>query len=355
VRTAIRIFFLGLLLNVLIASPARTQYMSYSAKTDSLIARGMDLVHNLQYKKAIEVFRQLIQLHPDHPIGYFYVAAVYDLINQNYRITTFEDEYEKAIDRAIKVGERYLSNHQKDALAHFYLGGAYGFRGLHRVRKRQWLKVFADGYRGLRHLQISLKLRPDLYDAYYGLGLYHYWRSAMAGVLRYLPLISDKRQQGINELRLAIEKGRYVKIECQFALAAVYYNEARYDSALAIYDSLYVRFPRDPSMIYMRARTMEKLGRWNEVLNLSQNLLNIITAYPYQSIGYQIECHYLIALALSKLGRTDEALQHLQTAMALHKKRNSKKELEGPLEDYKQIYKNVKKLYKRLKRQTRKH
>ena len=350
-KTLRRIILVGFLLSVLVLPEARAQYFSYSEETDSLIARGMALVHNLHYDQAIRLFRKLIQLHPDHPIGYFYVAAVYDLINQNYRITTFEDEYEREIDKAVNVGEHYISRHKEDAIAHFYLGGAYGFRGLHRVRKRQWLKVFADGYRGLRHLQISLKLRPDLYDAYYGLGLYHYWRSAMAGVLRYLPLISDKRQQGINELRLAIEKGRYVKIECSFALAAVYYNEARYDSALAIYDSLYARFPRDPSVIYMRARTLEKFGRWNEMLRLSRELLRIIQEYPHQSIGYQIECHYMIALALHNLHQDEEARRQLETAMALRKRRNPKKELEGPLEDFKDIYKKVVKLYKRLNEQ----
>ena len=333
---------------ILVPGAAFSQYISYSPETDSLIDRGMSLVHNLKYEEAIETFRELINHYPDHPIGYFYVAAVYDLINQNYRITTFEDAYEEAIDRAIEKGEKYLSKQPRDALAHFYLGGAYGFRGLHKVRKRQWLQVFADGYRGLRHLQISLKLRPDLYDAYYGLGLYHYWRSAMAGVLRYLPLISDTRQKGINELRLAIEKGRYVKIECSFALAAVYYNEARYDSALAIYDTLYARFPNDPSAIYMRARTLEKLGRWEEVLELSKHLLDMITSYPHQSIGYQVECHYLIAKALHKLGRDDEARLHLKTALKLAKKRNAKKELEGPLEDFKTIYKSAKGLYKQL-------
>ncbi len=329
-------------------SLCEAQYFSYSSKTDSLIAVGMDQVHQLEYETAIATFRELIDHYPDHPMGYFYVAAVYDVINQNYRITVYEDEYERSIDLAIEKGEHYLRKNNDDALAHFYLGGSYGFRGLHRVRKRQWLQVFSDGYRGLKHLQISIKLRPDLYDAYYGLGLYHYWRSAMAGVLRFLPIIADRRQQGINELKLAIEKGRYVKIECKFALAAVYYNEARYDSALTIYDELYERFPFDPSAIYMRARTLEKLGRWDEMLEMVQKLVTVLDAFPYRSVGYQVECNYLIALALTNLGRKDEAIPYLETALMLAKKRDKKKELEGPLEDFKEIVKNTKRLYRRI-------
>jgi tetratricopeptide (TPR) repeat protein len=331
-----------------IYSPTRAQYFSYTEETDSLIALGMKEVHSLRYDSAIAVFKKLIDLHPDHPMGYFYVAAIYDLINQNYRITVFEDEYEKAIDLAIKKGEEYLRKNRGDAIAHFYLGGAYGFRGLHRVRKRQWIQVFIDGYKGLRNLQKSLALRPDLYDAYYGLGLYHYWRSAMAGILRFLPIVQDKRQQGIEELKLAIQKGRYVKIETLFALCAVYYNEEMYDSALAINDTLYALFPSDPSALYMRVRILEKLSRWEEMLAIARKLLKVLEDYPHKSYGYLVECHYLIARALVELGRKEEALHHLETAMALHKKRDKKKELEGPLEDYDEIYKNVKKLHRTL-------
>lgn len=325
------------------------QYISNSPETDSLINVGMDQVHQLETDSALVTFSILTEIYPDDPIGYFYRAAIYDLVNQNYRITTFEKEFKREVDLAIKKGEKYIKKNKKNPLGFFYLGGAYGFRGLHEVKKRQWIKAFVDGLKGLNHLKKSLVIREDFYDAYFGLGMYHYWRSAMTKKLIFLPGLSDQRQQGINELKLVIEKGKYATIESKFGLVTCYYNEAIYDSALAINSDLYADFPFDPSVLYLRAKIFEKTERWQDLYDITQDLYKLITDYEHQSIGYQIECHYLKALALNKLNKKQEAVQHLETAIALKKKRNKKKELEGPLDDFDDVFDNVKKLHEELK------
>lgn len=338
----------GILLTLLWGGGVQSQYMSYTAETDSLVAEGIKQAHLLQLDSSIATFETLIERYPEHPMGYFYKAGIYDLFNQDYRIITFEKQFEEAIDLAIEKGEKFVKKNKEDVLGYFYLGGAYGFRGLHRVYKRDWLHVFIDGYKGLKNLQKSLKKRPDFYDAYFGLGLYHYWRSAMTRKLRFLPFISDQRQLGINELKLAIEKGRYVGVEARISLSSAYYNEARYDSALIVNDWLYQRFPYDPSILYFRTRIYEKKQEWQKMLKTVDQLFEVITSYEHQSIGYLIECHYLKALALHHLNRSREALNHLEQAISLEKKRDKKQELEGPNEDFGEIFSNVKKLRKRI-------
>ena len=66
-------------------------------------------------------------------------------------------------------------------------------------------------------------------------------------------------------------------------------------------------------------------------------------------VYYLVECHYLMALAKHNLNNNEEALQHLETAMILKEKRNKKLELEGPLDDFNDVFKNAKKLHKELK------
>ena len=204
------------------------------------------------------------------------------------------------------------------------------------------------------NLQKSVIKRPDLYDAYFGFGLYHYWRSALTGVLRFLPLVPDQRRQGINEIRLAIEKGRYAGVEGQFALENIFYNEAEYDSALLVNDWLYQRFPHDPSALYMRARIYQKQQDWQNLLTTTETLYATLMSYPYKSIGYQIECHYLLAVAHDQLGQKELAYHHLEMAQELKKKRDKKTELEGPLEDFDQVFDNVKKLAKQIDNEQRK-
>ena len=324
------------------------QELSYSLEADSIIAVGMNQVHQLETDSALVTFAELTQIYPDNPIGYFYRAAVYDLVNQNYRVTTFAKEFEKEVDLAIKTGEKFLKKNKEDPLAYFYLGGSYGFRGLHHVKKRNWIKAFVDGLKGLNNLQKSLAKKEDFYDAYFGLGMYHYWRSAMTKKLMFLPMMSDQRQQGIDELKMVIEKGKYAVIESHFGLVTCYYNEAVYDSALAINSVLYEQFPFDPSVLYMRAKILEKQGDWQNLLTVSEDLYKLITTSEHRSIGYQIECHYLSASALHQLGNKVEAISRLEVALGLKSKRKKKEELEGPIDDFDDVFKQAKALHKKL-------
>ncbi len=337
-----------ILLWLLFLRTAEAQYISYSPETDSLIQVGMNQVHQLETDSALVTFDVLAKIYPDNPIGYFYKGAVHDLVNQNYRITVFEKEFETEIDLAIKKGKNFVKKNKKDPLGFFYLGGAYGFRGLHAAKKRDWIDAFVDGLKGLNNLKKSVAIREDFYDAYFGLGMYHYWRSAMTKKLFFLPGFKDERQRGINELKLVIEKGKYAAIESHFGLVACYYNEAEYDSALAVNDVLYSQFTFDPSVLYMRARIFEKTEKWQNLYDMTQALYKLLMDFPHKSVGYQVECHYLMGLALQNLNQTGEAITHLETALALKKSRKKKAELEGPLEDFDDIYKNAKKLHKRL-------
>ncbi|HDL18396.1 MAG TPA: hypothetical protein ENH29_05025 [Bacteroidetes bacterium] len=343
-------FFCILLVLNLVPDRSQSQYLTQFPKTDSLVALGIKQIHNLQLDSSLATFDRLIAYFPEHPIGYFYKAGVYDLFNQDYRITTFEKQFEKNVNLAIKKGEKYIKKNKNDELAYFYLGGAYGFRGIHRVYKRDWLHVFIDGIKGLKNLNKSLKKRPDFYDAYFGLGLYHYWRSALTKKFRFLPFISDQRQRGINELKLAIEKGRYAGVEARISLSSVYYNETKYDSALIVNNWLHSHFPNDPSILYFRTRIFERQQNWRSMLATAKHLLEILMDYQYKSYGYLVECHYLQALPLYHLGEKEKSLVHLETAIRLEKLRNKKKELEGPNEDFKVIFKNVKKLRKKIQK-----
>ena len=55
------------------------------------------------------------------------------------------------------------------------------------------------------------------------------------------------------------------------------------------------------------------------------------------------------ALAEFNLNQKEEALKYLDTAIALEKTRDKKQELEGPNEDFDEIFNNIKKLHKQIK------
>lgn len=308
---------------------------------------GVNEMDNSNYEKALSIFSELIRDYPQHPIGYFGAAGTYQTILRNYRITAFEVRYDSLLDKAVEIGNHAVRRHPEDGLARFYLGGAYGFRGLYKFRKREWLSAFHDGVKGLLNLQESLEMNPELYDAYYGLGLFHYFRSARGSVLGFLNLYPEGKKQGIREIWLAIRKGFYSEVSGQYALMAIYYDEKEFDKAWKLNQRLLASFPDNPSCLYMRSRIAEQMQNWEEMSRASQKLLEHLETTGYGSTGYEIECHYRIALSLYHLGEIETAKEHLQTALQLNEKRDPSKEIEGPLESHDEIIKEIEILYKK--------
>ena len=73
-----------------------------------------------------------------------------------------------------------------------------------------------------------------------------------------------------------------------------------------------------------------------------------IKDHPYQSIGYQVECKYWIARVLSEQGKDQEALQLAREAISLSRQRKSEAEIEGPLDSFDEIKKDLEKLHQDL-------
>ncbi len=219
---------------------------------------------------------------------------------------------------------------------------------MHKVRKRDWWGAFQDGCRGISNLKKAIKLDTTLYDAYHGLGTYHYWRGAKAGALRFLPFFKNDKQRGLKETLLAINKGKYTSDEAKFGLVAIYYDCKEYEKALSVNQELYELYATNASCLYMRSRILDQQEKWEEAVEAYQNLLNHLLNSEFRNIGYEIECHYHLAYCHYKLGQFDDALKHVQKSLSLKNQRYTSIEMEGPLEDYNEIVKKAIKLHKKL-------
>jgi tetratricopeptide (TPR) repeat protein len=267
---------------------------------------------------------------------------------RNYRVRDLEPQFEKFIDLAIKIGEKALEKNSKDAVAYMYLGKARGHRGVHRINQKKFFYGFVDGLKGCSSLNKAIELAPTLYDAYYGVGIYHYWRSAKSKAFWFLPFIGDNRQKGIDEIRLSIQKGMHSEIESKYALVSIYYHEKDYEKAYQLNQQLHQLFPDNPAAMYMKGIIEEKQGKWKEAQQTFQQLLSHLVASEYRSFGYQAECHYRIALYLSKQGHFKKAIKECEIALSLCEQRDASKELEDALEIKEGIFQKTQELYETL-------
>ena len=328
--------------------PVSAQQSVAFSGVDTLVDKAVNLVYQRKYDEAIHLSEDVIKTHPDNPMGYLGQAGIYHILMLNYRVSLFDNEFDSVTTLAIKAGEKAIKQHKNDAKAYFVLGASYGFRGLNRIRKGKWFSAFRDGLRGMANIKKAHKLDTQLYDVYYALGLYYYWKSAKAKVLTFLRMMKDEREKGIEYLKIVAEKGRFSKDEAKFALVEIYYYEDRYEEALKECESLAEKFSTDPTWNYLMGKTLGKLNRWEEAKHYFTFLLDFLENAPYRSNGFIAECHYGVAKCGFETQDLATARKELDLAFQFSKLWNKKKEIEGPLLDFNLVLKRMKKLDKEL-------
>jgi len=216
---------------------------------------------------------------PAHPLGYLLEAEArwWEIwciaAEHKYGMTMPRHKDKQASDQvflelAAKAGAlagASLAQHET-AEMHFYAGMAeaqssrmYSLRGENRATARA-------GVRGREHLLHALALDPSLSDADLGLGLYNYYvdtLSALARVLRFfMGIPGGSKEEGIRQLRQAMEHGQLTPAEARFYLAINLHNyDQKYQDALELTTPLVEKYPDNAIFLLARGDLYAKLGR----------------------------------------------------------------------------------------------
>lgn len=317
---------------------------------------GLDHVANSRHKQALDLFEHLEKLYPDHPAPNFFKAATYQSWMLNYRISAFQDILFENTKFAIEKGEKMLENNT-DPWLNFYVGAAYGFNALHRFRQYEWISSYFDAINGIDNFEIALQKEPHLYDCYYGLGSYNYWRSAKSKFIRFLIFwMEDKQDLGLQQLKLSVDKGSYCRYEATHGLIIAYYHNGDYFKALK-QNEIAMTYIDPPALstLYMRGRLMVTFGNWQQAEDIFQIILNRLLEQPYLSISYQAECKYWMALALKNQMEFEKAFELVADALEQSKNWEKRKELENPFESFAVIIERLTELHDELEKKRYKN
>ena len=155
------------------------------------------------------------------------------------------------INAAIASTEAWVAREPKRAEAWFYLGGAYGTRVLFRGHRGQYLAAARDGKRIHDSLQLAISLDSSLGDAYFGLGLYHYYAAIAPRAARILSMLmflpGGDRAGGLREMEQTRSKGLLLRGEADYQLHLIYlWYERQPATALRLIEGLRTRYPTNP-------------------------------------------------------------------------------------------------------------
>ncbi|HEX4048056.1 MAG TPA: hypothetical protein VH309_09495 [Elusimicrobiota bacterium] len=215
-----------ILILLALAAPASARQTSLTPEMDALVMQGVDSIYRMDFDAADEAARKAMALNPDYPHAFLGAAAT-DFIRYVYGPAQSDDRlvvsFEKKVDIANAVAERWLAAHPNDAEALLVLGSGYGIRARLALERHQYLNGFRYGSRSMKYIRASLVADPEIYDSYLGLGMFDYYVATIprfAGWLAKIMLGGD-RARGLRELRLAAEKGHFARVAAQLILVEI--------------------------------------------------------------------------------------------------------------------------------------
>ncbi len=182
-------------------------------------------------------------------------------IQQDLSSRALDTRMEAAATAGIASAARWTEREPSRGEAWFYLAGAYAPLAQWRVLRGERLAAARDGKRVKDALERALALDPTLQDAWFGIGLYHYYADVAPAALKVLRLLlllpGGDRIQGLREMERTRERGELLRGEADFQLHWLYlWYEDRSDRALELLRGLDARYPTNP-LFLQRIATVE--------------------------------------------------------------------------------------------------
>lgn len=227
------------------------------------------------------------------------------------------------INGAIASNEAWVAREPKRAEAWFYLGGAYGTRVLLRGHRGQFLAAARDGKRIHDSLQLAIRMDPSLGDAYFGLGLYHYYAAIAPRAARIISMLmflpGGDRAGGLREMEQTRSSGLLLRGEADYQLHLIYlWYERQQTPALRLIEGLRARYPHNP---VFHLRLAEAQGNYirnhQEALQAYRSMLDAARAGRIAAPALS-EVHARLGMAqeLDALCSSGEAIEQLNAVIA---------------------------------------
>jgi tetratricopeptide (TPR) repeat protein len=351
-------------LAVLLCSLAPARPLEAALTSPEPLAKAYELILDARFEEAERQIRQACPPAPLPACEVLGAVADYWRLLLDQESTARDAPLMKRIEASIASTEAWVAREPNRAEAWFYLGGAYGTRVLLRGHRGQYLAAARDGKRIHDSLQQAIKLDRSLSDAYFGLGLYHYYAAIAPRVARILSALmflpGGDRAGGLREMEQTRTKGMLLRGEADYQLHLIYlWYERQPNTALNLIDGLRARYSHNP-VFYVRlaqvqgeyirnhslaehtyrrlyeaarasgvaapaiaevnarlgmAQEMDALCESATAIEQLQAVIALKPAAPYAALA---RAHYQLGVTFDRIGRRSEAIAAYQRALSFN-------------------------------------
>ncbi len=321
-----------------------SQHMYENADEPLLIKNTMELLNQGKHDSVLAICNQLMKNHPESPSGYFLAADAYETMNRDFRLKTYRAPFDSLIRLAVTRAEAKLAQ-DPTSYNYFSSGIVKSYYCLALFQAGHYIKAIKTAENGISLLRKSHALEPDFVDPLMGIAAYEYHKSKLL-----FGLLGGSEKEAIAKFKKVVKLGRYISTNAAYSLQAIYFENAQYDSALIINDQLFLKYPENPSCLYLRALLLEHVQRLPEALQIWNRLIAVVSAPQPGSNGYLAECHYHVASIHRRLDQANSAWVSLMQAARFAANRQADAELEGSHVKFKEIKSDINKALREWKR-----
>ena len=267
------------LLSSLLVAPAAAQELTGGTQ----IRRLYDAIFDARFDEVPQLLARTCPPAPSEACQLLDAVNIWWQIQLDPVSVARDAQFQSRIDAAIASAEAWTKRDPERAEAWFYLGGAYGARAQWRVLRRERLGAARDGKRIKEALERALALDPRLQEAYFGIGLYHYYADVAptaAKMLRWLLLLpGGDKTQGMQEMMRARAHAQLFGDEADYQLHVIYlWYEKQPQRALALLSNLRDRHRRNPLFPQLIAQVQDvylhdlpaSLRTWRSLLDAAR-------------------------------------------------------------------------------------
>ncbi len=273
------------------------------------------LATNEEYDSALVLIDSLTTMLPDNPYGYLLTATIL-----SGRAVDFEDEIDDLAILAACDEVRRLclaDNHDSSPLLLYYLGMADIYHGIVLQRQGALFSYFKRILKAGHYLERAVELDSTCWDVYYGLGMYQYYTSSRAGLLRSIGIISDKRKEGIHNIQTAIDRGTLTTNAARNSLAWVELENKNYEEAVRRSRESLEIFPNRRAFMWCLGKALAYSERWTEMIPVFTALLESVRSESRNNRYNEVSCLYFLTKANFELGNWSDVLNFSKEALAL--------------------------------------
>jgi hypothetical protein len=307
------------LMTGLLVSPAAAQELTGEAQ----LQRAYEAIFDARFDDVPQSLERACPPAPAEACRLLKAVSVWWQIQLDPANLARDPNFQSKVDGAIAAADAWTRREPRRAEAWFYLGGAYGARAQWKVLRGERLGAARDGKRIKETLERALSLDPRLQEAYFGIGLYHYYADVApiaAKMLRWLLLLpGGNKAEGMQEMLRAREQAALIRDEADYQLHVIYlWYEKQPQRALDLLAELRRRHPRNPLFPQLAAQVQDvylhdlpgSLRTWQSLLGDARGRR---VASPELA---EMRARLGIASVLERLNETDAAIEQLRAVIA---------------------------------------